>query len=407
MRRQVHQAFEQMQVLRAPRAAIDFGRHGVGQRAPRPDMDRRRAVGTRKRRRVQRRRNGAAAAGVCAQIGRDLRLKREEPPVGVERQRRVRHPPAPLIVGKEPVAPRPDPADRPPQRARRPQQQRLFATERILDPETAADIFDDNAEAVFGHPEDLCEFAAQRVRHLRRAAQGEAPARGVPRADGGAGFERGDDDARIRRAKPDPVRRRRHRRPHGGGVAGLPVEAQIAGDAVPQLRRVGSESLRRVDDRRAFDDIAPDEFGGRLRRRLGLGDDHGDGVPHEAHPVFGEQGLIGEDRRFAVAPLRARDDRKRPERAVEVGGGPDPQHPRRSARRGAVDRTQLPMRDIRADEPRMGHPPRRHVGDEAPGAREQAPVFLAPQRLADAEPGHGLPRAATGRISASTSPRTQ
>ena len=52
----------------------------------------------------------------------------------------------------------------------------------------------------------------------------------------------------------------------------------------------------------------------------------------------------------------------------------------------------------------MGQPRRRQVGDEAPGAREQTPVFLAPQRLADAEPGHGLPRAATGRISASVSP---
>ena len=55
----------------------------------------------------------------------------------------------------------------------------------------------------------------------------------------------------------------------------------------------------------------------------------------------------------------------------------------------------------------MGQPRRRHVTDEAPRAHQQAPVFLAPQRLADAEAGHGLPRAATGRMSTSASPRTQ
>ena len=176
------------------------------------------------------------------------------------------------------------------------------------------------------------------------------------------------------------------------GIAEIAVDADIAGDFVPQQRRpgggrrggVGDGVERLVGNRDPF---------GRVRRGGGsLGDDRGDDVADEAHPPVGQHRQLGaapgravrvfEDEVDEPGDHRIAGDRPHPV-GGEVGGGQHVDRAGRRARRARVDADDAGMGVRRAQHDGIGLPVEDDVVGIAPAPAQEPQVFLPENRLSD------------------------
>ncbi len=127
-------------------------------------------------------------------------------PLGVERELRVGHMIAALVVGDEAFAARCDPSDRPPQGARRIRDDRLLGVMLALVAEAAADVGRDHAHASLRDAELLGDQAAHMVRDLGRDIKRELVASRIANRQHRARFERRADQAVVDEVEPRNVR---------------------------------------------------------------------------------------------------------------------------------------------------------------------------------------------------------
>ena len=128
-------------------------------------------------------------------------------------------------------------------------------------------------------------------------------------------------------------------------------------------------------------DVHRHRIGAVFRRRPAGGDDHGDGVAHEAHPVIGQREMGGHDQR----PGRSR--RHRSAAPGQVIGGQHGHHTAGGQRGVGVNRDQPPVGHWAAHEGGFQQVGAVDVVHEPPGTGQQARV-LPPGNAGAGEP-HG------------------
>jgi hypothetical protein len=231
--------------------------------------------------------------------------------------------------------------------------------------------------------------------------------RAVVFADRGARLHRVGDEPVVDEVELDDARRLADRCLDRGGIAELPVVADIAGRLRPDLRRAGLQRRDDVDDRRLDRVIDRDLLSGVARLRQAVGDDHGHRVADMAHAVNREHRM----RRLLHRRAVLRIDQPAAGQAADlvlghVLAGVDGNDPRRLGRRARVD----------AAEFRVGVRAAQEIGVELARAVDvvgvgplsgQEPVILAPQdRRADRSICHCRYSAATPwGLGAGASPR--
>ncbi len=143
-----------------------------------------------------------------------------------------------------------------------------------------------------------------------------------------------------------------------------------------ELRRPGCERFFRGGHRRELAVFDRDRFGRVLRELRRLGDDAGDALADVADFSLGENRARRFLERLAEAVLDAEVGRNRLVAGFgHVTAGEHEQHSRGLERGGGVDRNDLGVRAVRAQERRVGLFLKIPVGDESPLPGEQAPVF--------------------------------
>ena len=85
-------------------------------------------------------------------------------------------------------------------------------------------------------------------------------------------------------------------------VAGMEVEEDVAGGAVPDLRSAGRDGGIDIGHRRQRVDLEDYSLGGVLRPVPGLGDDDGDRISDMAHAADGQR-RPGRNRRGRAVPV--------------------------------------------------------------------------------------------------------
>ena len=173
-----------------------------------------------------------------------------------------------------------------------------------------------------------------------------------------------------------------------GEVRGVvvPVEHEIAGNAVEQLRRAFLQRGARVGDggQRLVVDL--DRFGGVLRLRQGLGDDERDRLAEMAHLADGERRARRIVARRAVPVVERRMAGHVAEAVgLHVVAGQHQQHAGHAARRRRVDLADVGVRDPRAQHVGLRHVGKRDVVGIAALAGDQGLVLETPNGLANAE----------------------
>ena len=172
----------------------------------------------------------------------------------------------------------------------------------------------------------------------------------------------------------------------------VPIEHQIAGDMVKQLRRAGGDRILRVGDDRQRLIFHLDRFGGVARGAQRLGDDERHRLADIADLAQSEQGTrrVVARRAIAIGERRLTGDIAKP-----IGGhvlaGRDEQHVRHAPCRRRVDALDARMRRRRAQHKGGGRPRQRHVVGVAPLPGDQTQIFMAPHRLPNGE-FHAVPR---------------
>ena len=251
-RRGVDQPFDQVVRLRLAGATIGVDRHGVGKDAMHVHEHGGNVVatahciagcvgGTARSARGHRR----------AQVGEGCHIEREKLPVIVQRQPRAGKIVAPMRGGDEILAMAGNPFHRTAEAAGGPQHQHVFRIEAVLHPEPTADIRARDLDPFRRNPEyRLGQRLANAMHALAGQKQVEGLCRGIVLANGGAVFERGDDQPVVDQFKLDDMSRASEGRLHGGRVPLLEAEGDIARDIVPQLRCAGCHGLPQIDDTR-------------------------------------------------------------------------------------------------------------------------------------------------------------
>ena len=270
--------------------------------------------------------------------------------------------------------------------AGRPGEDRLFGVEELLDAEAAADIRRHDPELVLRDVED--EVAHQQlddVWELARRPEREVLAGRVIFGDRGAGLHRVADQAVVDEADAGDMRRPGECRRCRLGVAALPIEARVVWNLVEDRRGARPDRVEHADDCRQRLVLHLDRFDRLAGLLEAIGDHKGDRVADAAHLADRERGVGRLLHRRTVDvgdPPAARD-------AVdivggEVGAGEDGDDARHRGSRRGIDRLEVGMGVMRAQEHAEGHVPELHVGDVVALAGEEALVFLAEDRRADA-----------------------
>ena len=237
-------------------------------------------------------------AGRTAQIRADIRpapdAQCKKGPPGIERQFRIRHVVAGLMVGDESRAPVVDPFDRPVHLARGPEHEDVFDVGEILAAEPAADIRGDKAQAVLRNAQRRGDVVTPGMDALARDMQRVAVRIAIEHADRAARLHRVGDDAMVAEVEPRHMRRFREGARRCGVVTHGPFQDDVARNFLAQqYGAVGQRCLRRRYGRHGFViDVNP------FRRVAGLGgrpgDDEGDRLAYMAHPV-GRERRIGRE----------------------------------------------------------------------------------------------------------------
>ena len=177
------------------------------------------------------------------------------------------------------------------------------------------------------------------------------------------------------------------------GVAGVvvPVEDDVAGDMVEQLRRAGADRVLGVGHRRQRVVFDFDRLGGVARRGQSLGD-------HQRHRLADMAHLAERQhrpRRVVPRLAVAAHERHRARHVAETVGahlfsGSDKQHARHAPRRARIDALDMRMRHRRAQHEGLRHPRQHHVVGITALPGDQPKILVPPHGLADAE-FHGGP----------------
>ena len=383
---QVDGALDLVAGFRAPGAAVDLGRAGVGEHRAGAEIDRRDAVG------AALGANGPAGrrerpdrGDIGADVADGVDLEGEKTAVPVQGQLDPAFLGPAVAVGQERLAAPAQPLDRPVQPSGREQDQRVFRIERVLHAEAAAHVVGQVADLLARHPEDLVgQIVAVGVDVLRRGDQREGAVRPIVAADRAACLQRHRGDPVVDQIERDDARRAREGGLDGGGVAGLEIDAEVARHVVPDQRRARLQRLGGIGHGGQGVVIDLDQLGRVPGRLQGLGDDEGDRLADEMDRPVGQGRARRHRDRRAVAVLgrgARRDDAQ--SLGVPLGRGEHGQHPRRRRGRSGIDPLDARVRVGRAQDQAMGHAIQRHVVQVAPRAGQKADVFLALDRLAD------------------------
>ena len=176
-----------------------------------------------------------------------------------------------------------------------------------------------------------------------------------------------------------------------GGVAGVPVDADIARHLVGNDRRAGRPGCLARGDGRQRLVVDRDQLGRIERLGVGLRDDERHRLAGKTHLAVGEQRLGCEDERLAGLHVGFGIGAQRPQPiARRVGRRQDGQHARRAPGGLDVDGVKPRMGMRRAQDDGMGQPFETEVVEIAAAAGDEARILPPPGRIADRRSRHVL-----------------
>ena len=340
--------------------------------------------------------------GVGADVAGVDGAQAEEAAADVERQLGLADEVATLVIGEHRLPPVARPLHGPAQPASRPRHQRVLGVAAVAGAVVTADVARDHPHRRRRHPEDAGDVGLDPPGPARARVDDVAPGRGVEITERRARLQGHAGHTVHARPQPHDVRRPRERRVGGVGVSGLGVDADVRSAGVPHRRRPGGGGVRGGDHRRQGPPLDEDSPGAVARRRRRLGHDHRDGLADEARAVDGQGRVRRHEKRRAVAALERHLVRIGGHGPVwdhgqtvgdGIGAGEDGDHARGLQRVGRVDTADGGVRVWRAHHAGVHLAGERDIVGVGAAPRDQARVFLAANRLADAlgrGPGAGV-----------------
>jgi len=164
----------------------------------------------------------------------------------------------------------------------------VLGIDEILGAKPAADIGRDKPHRCRSNAEGAGGVVAGRVNALARNVR-RVPARTlIPQADNAARLDRVDDDAVIVELHLDDVGRFGEGSIDSRGIAGAPVEADIAGDLGRNFRRSGGTSGGGSRHSGQWSIIHHHQLSGVVRLSAGLSDDQRHRLAGITHPSLGQ-----------------------------------------------------------------------------------------------------------------------
>jgi hypothetical protein len=285
-RRRVHQALEVEQALRPPGAAIGADRGRVGEHAGDFQIDDRDIIGAGRDLGSHEQGDGnARARRIGADIGKGFHAQRQDLAVLVERHRILVELVAAGRGGGEFLAALGAPFHGALQHLGDPYRDRLVGLDAGPHAEATADVSHQHPHLVLGHLED---DVGQRVARARRVLAADMDGQAVA-------FPLGHDRARLHGIHDQPLVHDVDRHDVGrsfeggvglGGIAEAVEADQVAGRALPDLRRAGLQRILHLGDRRQGIVLDLDQFGRILRLAAALGDHRGDRLADIAHGLM-------------------------------------------------------------------------------------------------------------------------
>ena len=226
------------------------------------------------------------------------------------------------------------------------------------------------------------------MRALRRRGERRASACRVVIGNSITGLHGADDNTVVDELEGDNARRLGERPIGGIGVAGVivPIEDDVAGNVVEELRRAGRDRILGLRDCRQRLVLDLDCFRGIARSGQGLGHDQRNRLTDMAHLAEREH----RPRRVVPRLAIAADERRgagnitetvRPN-VISRGHQPDSSH---APRCGAVDALDARVRHRRAQHEGMRHARQGDVVRVAALSGEKTQIFMPPHGLTDPE----------------------
>ena len=230
------------------------------------------------------------------------------------------------------------------------------------------------------------------MRRADAAMQGVAAEARVVLADAAARLDGVGRDAADHEAVLDDMRGLREPRVGRRLVAELKEEGTVVGTFLPHRRRALFDRRLEPPDRGQRLERHLDHLGRVLRLLQRFGDDIGDLVADEAHPLADQPGVRVLIHGRAVFAL-ARDAAARGAEPVrlDIVGGEHAEHAGRGFRLGGIQLGDARMRVRRAQHIAVGLVRQRYVMDVEALAAQQPRIFLARHGLAESELTHLVP----------------
>ena len=390
-RRDVDDGFSGVERLGPATAPIEGDAHGVGEHAHDPRVDR--LEGIRVGQAADRHHRGIAVA-VGGVVGADRTLvhgaQREEFAFLVERELRLHHAVARLLVAREAFAALGNPLDRPAGELRRPERKRVLGRRAALHAEAAAHGLAHYAQPVVRDLEYLVgQGGARAVRGLDGGAQGVALVVGVVLRQAAARLERVGrhpvDDHLVAHDALGPGKERLRGSPVPDFV-GVRLVSRVL---FPQGRRTRRERLLRGDHGGQGLVLHFDQLGGVFRLVQSLGHDEGDRLADVAHALLREQRLRGDERGRTVTLLSRHDGSQRSQAPrAHVVARQYGDHARSLPRRAHIYGQQARMRVRRAQHASARFAGKLHVVDVTAPALQQPWILLPRHCLSYAKQPH-------------------
>ena len=379
----VDQPLDQVVRLRLAGAAIGVDRHRVGEYAVHLHEHGRQIVAPAHG--IAGRVGGAAGAAGGhrrAQIGDGGDVQGQKLSLAVQPQAGAGYVVAAMCRGDEILAMPGAPFHRPGEPARRPKDQDVFRIEAVLDAEAAADIGAGNLDPLGRHAQDR---VGQRLADAMHALAGQQQMEGfalpVVLPDGGAMFQRGDDDAVVDQFELDDMRRRGEGGPHGGAIALLEAVGKVIRNIVPKPRNAWVHRGFGIDDAGQRIVVDRNQLGGVAGGGEAFGHDEGHGLADMARPPGGQRGAFGNQHRPRRGDLGGAGKRADPVRA-KMGGIEHAEHAGDPQGRVGVDANDPGMGVGRADDLDMQLIGAIDIVGEAAASGQEPLILQTPYRLA-------------------------
>ena len=261
----------------------------------------------------------------------------------------------------------------------------------VLGAEAAADVGRDEAYIRGGDAQRARDVIAVDVDVLAGDVQRVAAALGVEPSDGAARLHRADDDAMIVELEGDDMCGLGEGGVGAGGIAGMPVDADIAGHLVGDDRRPRRPGCRARRDGGQRLVVDRDQLGRVERLGMGLGDDERHRFAGKPHLAVGDQRLGRESERLAGLHVGFGIGAQRPQPiARRVGRRQDGQHARRAPGGVDVDGVDPGMRMRRAQDDGVRQSLETQVVEIGAAAGNEARILPPPGRIADRRSRHVL-----------------